>query len=207
MCAELSLEYQEWLNQIILILNTVCEGVVPAGKPDEVIYWKTKNLYESIENWTDADRSAAVDKCVLAENREQLEGLLQQYCADGLALLAELDTDWNWKCANRNVRKTAEKAWYDDLSADAVLREEVRILLRRKYARQITGSLQMLVNFVYLLTEWEEVLATDCSEKTACEAVMQLKELFEVDERDKVKQVHAGVFLNRILLKQKRYEI
>ncbi len=168
---------QEWLNSILHILNTVCEGIVPAGKPDEAIHWRTKELYGTVEKWMEVthqvpnvagDKSMAPDKFSATEKQEQLEMLLYQYSADGRALLHDLETDWNWKKMMSGNQK------------------EVCYLLRRKYARQIAGSLQMLVNAVYLVDELENSLES----RHLCE---QIESLFEIDKRDEVKRVHAGV--------------
>lgn len=162
MCRELVQGYERWLKDILLILDAVCEDVVPAGKPDEDIYWRTKKLYEDAEILVRAGKKA------------ELESQLNQYCQEGQRFLQQFEQDWSWRKLKASVRNEKEA-------------EETRILLRRKYAKEIVGSLQMLVNLALLL----EIHFDDSS--------VDVRKMFELsDKTDKyeVKKVRPGVVID-----------
>ena len=51
-------EYCCLVNKILLFLEKHFESVVPAGRPDEAVYWRTKEVYDVLENcdWSSACR-------------------------------------------------------------------------------------------------------------------------------------------------------
>lgn len=71
MCKDLVQEYRIWLQELLEVLRVVCEEVVPAGRFQEDIYWKTKALCENIGNL----------------EQKEAEAELFQYAADGRCLL------------------------------------------------------------------------------------------------------------------------
>lgn len=162
MCRELVQSYERWLKDILLILDVLCEDVVPAGKPEESVYWRTRKLYEDAEILAQGGKDA------------ELETLLKQYCQDGLLFLQQFEQDWSWRKLKASIRNEKEV-------------EETRIQLRRKYAKDIVNSLQMLVNLAFLL----EVYFGDTS--------VDVRKMFELsDKTDKyeVKKVRPGVVVN-----------
>lgn len=117
-------EYRAWLKDLLEILNIVCEDVVPVGRLDEGIYWRTKGLHESA-------------KQLGGETERELISLLTGYARDGRKLLDQVNAEL--LVAGRE---------------SSCQSEESRIYLRRKYAGGILNSLQMLVNFGYLAEEY-----------------------------------------------------
>lgn len=67
-------EYRIWLEELLEVLHEFCEDVVPAGRFDEGIYWRTKELY-------------GMTRCVDDSGKAMMEIL--QYAKEGRILLEE----------------------------------------------------------------------------------------------------------------------
>lgn len=153
MCGNLVQEYRIWFKEILEILQTLCEDVVPAGRLDQEVYWQTKELYRTIKQG----------------ELEDIYTELSQYASDGKILLEPV----------KEALKTVKR---DNIA------EETIIYLRRKYARAILTSLQMLVNFAYL---------ADAYLRDADEIGIEASKYFEIDTTDEVKRIRSGVVVQR----------
>lgn len=172
MCEKLVQEYRVWLSEILKLLELVCEDVVPAGRPDRDLHWKTKELWEKVEQLGQEGRS------------EQLESILLQYERDGKALLEQVKASTDAILVKNVSLAKAEGSLGRNASEEpGELPEEFRIALRREYAGNILSSLQMLVNLNYL-----------AEEHLKC-GLGKISEIFEVDTLDGVKRVRSGVIV------------
>lgn len=61
--------YCHLVNKTLFFIQKYFEGIIPAGRPDQEIYWKTKAVYEQIRELLDGGREEEV--------RQILQGYLE----------------------------------------------------------------------------------------------------------------------------------
>lgn len=81
--------YCHLVNKTFLFIQKYFEGIVPAGRPDQDIYWKTKALYEELEELWDNDK------------KEAAEALLEDYLEYATVYFEQGDP---WKTREENRR-------------------------------------------------------------------------------------------------------
>lgn len=97
--AKLINAYRELANKTFGFIQEYFDGVVPAGRPDPEIYWKTKEIYEWMEGWQEGcERNECDEASVYA--------LLEEYLAYAECYLNQ-GNPWknreNDRCTCRNT--------------------------------------------------------------------------------------------------------
>lgn len=91
--------YRKLTNKTLVFIQEYFDGVVPAGRPDPEIYWKSKEIYEWLEGWQEGNERNECDEAAAY-------ALVEEYLAYAEAYFNSGDpwkTKENDRCTCRNT--------------------------------------------------------------------------------------------------------